>query len=528
MSQPQLGTLDFMARMKPKDIAVIDGELRRSWDDWDDRACRFASFLRDVHGVGRGSRVAWMLENSSYYYDLWFALQKLGAAPVSVPYRLTGSEAAYIIDHSDAKLVLLDAEIAPRLASARSAMPKVRDDAFILAGDADRSMGALPSAMSLEEAIRRGSPERFFLEKPSGSGAVVYTSGTTGKPKGAVRELEGRDPDALRNYQRGMTMSLGFIPGLPDVHLVTCPLYHSAPPVFANMAQVMGGRVVIMHKFDPEEALAIIEREKVTSTFMVPTLLRRLVTLPDAIKQKYDVSSMQRLITGGAPCPIDLKQKVIASFPKPCLYEFYGSTETAVVTVIGPADHLKKPGSCGKPVPGTEVKILDEEGVEVPEGERGALWVKNPMLVSGYHKNSEATEQASREGLFCVGDIATRDADGYVYIVDRKSDMIISGGVNIYPAEIEHELRKHPAVYDCGVFGVPNDEWGEEVKAVVQLRPEHVCCEADLKAFIEDKLAGFKRPRSIDFVSELPYSPTGKLLKRDLRAPYWERAGRSI
>lgn len=528
MSQPELGTLDFMARMKPKDLAVIDGDLRRTWDEWDDRACRLASFLRDKHGIGRGSRVAWMLQSSSYYYDLWFALQKLGAAPVSVPYRLGGSEAAYIIDHSDAKLVMLDADLAPRLAAVREQMPKLAEDAFILAGDLTLSQGAMPHAMALEAALREGSSERFFLERPSGSGAVVYTSGTTGKPKGAVRELEGRDPTALRNYQRGMTMSLGFMPGAPEVHLVTCPLYHSAPPVFANMAQVMGGRVVIMRKFDPEEALAIIEREKVTSTFMVPTLLRRLVSLPDAIKQKYDLSSMQRLITGGAPCPIDLKEKVMATFPKPCLYEFYGSTETAVVTVIKPDEHLKKPGSCGRPVPGSEVKILDDDGREVAVGERGALWVKNPMLVSGYHKNTEATEQASRDGLFCVGDIGTRDEDGYFYIVDRKHDMIISGGVNIYPAEIEHELRKHPSVYDCGVFGVPSDEWGEEVKAVVQLKADCVCSEDELKQFVEDKLAGFKRPRSIEFIAELPYSPTGKLLKKDLRAPYWERAGRSI
>jgi len=528
MSQPQIGTLDFMVRMKPKDLALIDGDLRRTWDEWDERACRFASYLRDKHGVGRGSRVAWMLPNSSHYYDLWFALQKLGAAPVSVPYRLTGSEAAYIIDHSDAKLVLLDAELAPRLRSARAEMPKVADDAFILAGQPSLAEGALPHAVSLESAIEQGSPERFFLEKPSGSGAVVYTSGTTGKPKGAVRELDGRDPDALRNYQRGMTMALGFMPGQPEVHLVTCPLYHSAPPVFANMAQVMGGRVVLMRKFDPEEALAIIAREKVTSSFMVPTLLRRLVSLPDAVKERYDLSSMQRLITGGAPCPMDLKEKVFATFPKPCLYEFYGSTETAVVTVIKPDEHAKKPGSCGRPVPGSEVKVLDDDGAEVAVGERGALWVKNPMLVSGYHKNAEATDQASRDGMFCVGDIGTRDADGFFYIVDRKSDMIISGGVNIYPAEIEHELRSHPAVYDCGVFGVPNDEWGEEVKAVVQLKPDAHCTEDELKRFLDDKLAGFKRPRSIDFMGELPYSPTGKLLKKDLRAPYWARAGRSI
>jgi fatty-acyl-CoA synthase/long-chain acyl-CoA synthetase len=528
MSQPQIGTLDFMVRMKPKDLAIIDGEVRLPWDAWDERACRLASYLRDRLGLSRGDRVAWMLPNSRYYYDLWFAAQKLGLSPVSVPYRLTGAEAAYIIDHSDAKALVLDAALAPRLAAARAELTKLRDEAFLLAGDVSLAQGALPHATSLEQALLEGDATRFFADQPPTRGAMVYTSGTTGKPKGAVRDFAGRDPSELRNYQRGMTMALGFMPGAPDVHLLTCPLYHSAPPVFANMSHVMGGRVVIMRKFDPEEALSTIAREKVTSTFMVPTLLRRIVSLPEEVRNKYDLSSMQRLITGGAPCPIDLKEKVIATFPRPCLYEFYGSTETALVTVIKPDEHLKKPGSCGRPVPGAEAKVLGEDGQEVDAGQRGALWVKNPMVVVGYHKNDEATREAVRDGFFCVGDVAVRDEDGFFYIVDRKNDMIISGGVNIYPAEIEHEIRKHPAVYDCGVFGVPNEEWGEEVKAVVQLKPGSSLDEATLKAFLEDKLAGFKRPRSIDFMDELPYSPTGKLLKKELRAPYWDEAGRAI
>jgi acyl-CoA synthetase (AMP-forming)/AMP-acid ligase II len=524
MSQPQLGTLDFMARMRPDELAIVDGERRLSWRQWDDRASRLASYLRERLEVTAGDRIAWMLPNVAAYYDLWFAAQKLGVSTVSIPHRLTAREAAYIIDHSGAKVLVLDAELAPKLATVRDALPNLTEASFLLVGEGGAS--ALPRAANLEHAIQEGCAEQSS-SPPIVASAMVYTSGTTGTPKGAVRDLRGRDPTELRAYQRGMAGSLGFAPGA-DVHLVTCPLYHSAPPVFANLAQVMGGRVVLMAKFDAEQALALIERERVTSSFMVPTLLRRIVSLPDHVKQKYDLSSMQRLITGGAPCPFELKERVIATFPQPCLYEFYGSTETAVVTVIKPHEQLGKPGSCGRLVPGAEAKILDDTGQEVAGDQRGTLWVRHPMVIAGYHNNEEATLAALQDGFFCVGDVAKRDDDGFYYIVDRKNDMIISGGVNIYPVEVETEIRKHSAIYDCAVFGIPNEEWGEEVKAVVQLAPGARCSEAELKAFLETRLAVFKRPRSVDFMAELPYSPSGKLLKKELRAPYWADTHRSI
>lgn len=528
MSQPRptMGTLDFVAHSNPQGLAIVAGDLRRTWDEWNERACRLASYLRDRYGLKQGDRVAWMLPNSPAYYDLAFAAQKLGVGPVSVPYRLTGSEAAYIIADSDARVVLADADSARRLAEARDEID-LPDENFIVAdGDSPRA-DALPHAVALEAAIAEGSPERFLFQGDRPAGPMVYTSGTTGKPKGAVRSMKGRDPMQIRMYHMGMTMALGFKPG-NDVHLLCCPLYHSAPPIFANIAQVMGGRVVIMPKFDAEGALRLIAEEKVTSTFMVPTMLRRIAALPQEVKDRYDTRSMKRLLTGGAPCPQDLKQKVMATFASPCLYEFYGSTETAVVTIIKPDEHEAKPGSCGKVVQGCEARVLDDDGNELPTGEAGLLYVKNPLIVSGYHKNDDATDAAMRDGFFCVGDVARFDEDGFCYLVDRKNDMIISGGVNIYPAEVEAELRKHPAIYDCGVFGVPNEEWGEEVKAVVQLNPGAELTEDALMDFLADRLAGFKRPRSVDFMAELPYSPTGKLLKKDLRKPYWAATDRTI
>ena len=252
------------------------------------------------------------------------------------------------------------------------------------------------------------------------------------------------------------------------------------------------------------------------------------VMAADEVLARYDLSSMKRLIVGAAPFPVELRRRTMELFPNPCLYEFYGATETGVNTIIGPEEHLRKPGSCGRATPGNEIRILDDEGKEVPVGEVGTLYFRNPILISRYHKNQKATQESLRDGYFTVGDMARVDEDGYYFIVDRKKDMIISGGVNIYPAEIEIELHRHPAVYDCAVIGVPNEEWGEEVKALVQLKPGARATAEELQEFLGQRLADYKRPRSVDFVDELPYNPTGKLLKRELRRRYWEAAGRSI
>jgi acyl-CoA synthetase (AMP-forming)/AMP-acid ligase II len=257
-------------------------------------------------------------------------------------------------------------------------------------------------------------------------------------------------------------------------------------------------------------------------------MLNRITALPEAVRARYDLSSMKRLLVGAAPFPYPLKRKTVELFPNPCVYEFYGATETGFNTVIGPAHQLTKPGSCGQALPGNEIRIVDDEGKEVPTGEIGTLYVKNPILISGYYKNKKATDECIVEGFFSVGDMAKVDDEGFYYIVDRKKDMIISGGVNIYPAEIEAELRKHPAVYDCAVIGVPNDEWGEEVKAVVQTHPGAHADADEIKTFLARHLADYKLPRSVDFVDALPYNPSGKLLKRELRARYWEGSGRTI
>jgi acyl-CoA synthetase (AMP-forming)/AMP-acid ligase II len=504
VTEPRPGTIDFVVQQNPRGEAIVDGGIRWTYEQWDALACRLGSFLRERWGIGAGDRVAWMLHNRAEHFVLAFALQKLGALGVPLGFRLTGPEAAYIVDDSDAQAVVCEASFASRLEGALGAMPGLSEDRFVVVGaDAERA-GALPKGIVLEDALAAGSPERFVAE----------------------RDPEQENPDATRTFLLGVAG--GFRYALPERHLVACPLYHSAPPAFAGVAHLLGGTVFVMRRFDPEQALELIAREGVTSAFVVPTLLNRITSLPEEVLARYDLSSMQRLMVGAAPFPFPVKQRTVALFPNPCVYEFYGATETGINTILQPEDQLRKPGSCGRLVPGNEIRILDDEGREVAAGEVGTLYVRNPTLITGYHKRKQATDECLREGFFTVGDMARVDEEGFYYIVDRKKDMIISGGVNIYPAEIEMELRQHPAVYDCAVIGVPNAEWGEEVKAVVQLRPGAAASAEEIRGFLAARVADYKRPRTVDFVDELPYNPSGKILKRELRSRYWEGTGRTI
>jgi acyl-CoA synthetase (AMP-forming)/AMP-acid ligase II len=283
---------------------------------------------------------------------------------------------------------------------------------------------------------------------------------------------------------------------------------------------------VIQPKYDAEAALGLIERHKITTTFMAPTLLQRLCDVPEDVFARYDSSSLRAIILGGAICPYALKVRAIERFGE-VLWEFYGATETGIVTLLRPEDQLRKPGSCGKVAPGQEIRLLDVLGNDVPDNVPGEMWSRNTWLAQYYNK-PEATTSNMRDGFFSVGDIAYRDNEGYYYICDRKIDMVISGGVNIYPAEIEATLSAHPAVGDVAVIGVPDEQWGESVKAIIELRPGTSATEEEIITFCGERLADYKKPRSVDFVDALPRNPAGKLLKTIIRKPYWEGAGRRI
>src|SRR5256884_202275 len=351
-----------------------------------------------------------------------------------------------------------------------------------------------------------------------GQHAIVYAHNALGNlvAGAALRALRATDPKAILPRLAALDCL-----DPAQVHLVAGPLYHSAPGGFALYAQMVGGTVVVMRKFDPEEALRLVERHRCTTTFMAPTLLKRIVDLPAEVRGRYDVSSMRSLVIAAAPCPMRVKEQALAMFG-PVLYEFYGSTELGVNTVLRPEDVLRKPGSCGRAAPGVELAILDDDGRRAAPGTPGELFVRRyDGVFDEYYRNPAATAPTSRGEWMSVGDVAWMDAEGFVYICDRKRDMIISGGVNIYPAEIEDALHRHPAVEDASVFGVPDPDWGERVHAAVQLRPGRGVTPGELLEFCRAHLPDYKAPGEVSFPEASPGDTAGKLVKRLLREPYW-------
>jgi long-chain acyl-CoA synthetase len=358
---------------------------------------------------------------------------------------------------------------------------------------------------------------------------MSYTSGTTGRPKGVRRALADAAPDET-DLGAALVNGYGVDPSsTDDVHLLCCPWYHTAPLVMSTPSMHLGHPVVIMERFDPQTLLELVERHHVTISHMVPTQFVRLLSLPEDVRERSNVSSLRHVIHGAAPCSPDVKRQMI-DWWGPVLDEYYASTEGVGGTIIFSEEWLAKPGSVGKARNGNEIVILDDLGEPLPPGEVGTVY-SVPRQEFEYFKDGEKTER-SRHGKYrTVGDVGYLDADGYLYLSDRKSDMIISGGVNIYPAEVEMALIAHPKVLDVAVFGIPNDEWGEEVKAVVAPAPgvpPNDALVAELLDYLEGRIARYKLPRSIDFLPELPRDPSGKLYKRKLREPYWAARQRAI
>jgi acyl-CoA synthetase (AMP-forming)/AMP-acid ligase II len=500
--------LAMYASSQPDKAAVIDDRpgqaaVTYTFAELDSRANQLAHHLVDL-GVDEATKVLWCGQNSASVVVGTQAIRKVGAVGVPLNYRLSADEAAYVIDNSDAKVVYVDAEYAPLISQVRDRVPKVTD---VLVYDGDGALeshleqlpSTPPSALETAEAI------------PS---SMIYTSGTTGKPKGALRRATVDSSAAA-----GLIGLIGY--GADDVYLTTGPLYHSGPAGFASIAQALGNTVVVQHKFDPEDWLRLVQTYGATTTFTAPTPIRMVCNLPPEVKDRYDRSSMKRLIANAAPWTLALKKMYLADFPPDSLWEVYGSTELGVDTVLAPADHLRKPGSCGQPAPGIEIKLFDDAGAEITEPfERGELYVRSASVFDAYYKAQEKYDEATRGDFHTVGDIAYRDEEGYYYIADRKNDMIISGGMNIYPAEIEAALDASPDIYEVAVFGIPNEEWGESVHAVVVPAREGVT-EAEVTSFAREHLAGYKVPRSVSFADELPKTGSGKVLKRQLREPFW-------
>ena len=519
----ETGVPDFLtayAQVHPDKPAVIDDRPNGrvtvlSFRALEDHTNRLANVLLDLGLRPGAGKVVWCGQNSPGIVTVIGAARKIGVTAVPLNYRLSDDEAAYVIDHSDATVVYVDSEVAPMVQRIRAALPKVE---HVLVFD-----GPVPIGMTDIDALCADSSaaEPIVPTDTEAGATMIYTSGTTGKPKGALRR-GGGDP----SQSQALMALIGYVPD--DVYIPTGPLYHSGPLGFMGIGQALGQTVVLQRKFDPEDWLRLVSTYRVTSTFSAPTPIRMICNLPAEVKAKYDTSSMKRMIANAAPWSFALKQMYLSDFPSDSLWEVYGSTELGVNCVMKPEDQLRKPGSCGRPSPMVEIKLFDDDGNEVtgvgPEN-TGELFVKSPSVFADYYKQHDKFLADQKHGFQTVGDIAYVDDEGFVYICDRKKDMIISGGMNIYPAEIEAALEAHPDIYEAAVFGIPSEEWGELVHAVVVKRPGSTMSESDVIEYARANLAGYKIPRSISWSDELPKTGSGKILKRELRAPFW--AGRT-
>ncbi|MFI6284758.1 acyl-CoA synthetase [Streptomyces sp. NPDC051018] len=462
-------------------------------------------------GLERGDAFAAVLPNGVEFLTAYLAAAQAGLYLVPVNHHLVGPEIAWIVADSGARVLIAH----ERFGDAATA---AADEAGLPASHryAVGDIGGFRPYAGLLDGQSGSAPEGRTL-----GWVMNYTSGTTGRPRGIRRPLSGKLPE--ETYLGGFLGIFGIRPFDGNVHLVCSPLYHTAVLQFAGAALHIGHPLVLMDKWTPREMLRLIDAHGCTHTHMVPTQFHRLLALPDEVKERYDVSSMRHAIHGAAPCPDHVKRAMIAWWGR-CVEEYYAASEGGGAFATA-EDWLKKPGTVGRAWPISELAVFDDDGNRLPPGELGTVYMKMSTGGFSYHKDSAKTEKNRIGDFFTVGDLGVLDEDGYLFLRDRKIDMIISGGVNIYPAEIESALLTHPAVADAAAFGIPHADWGEEVKAVVEPADGHEASgalAADILAHCERLLAGYKRPRTVDFIGTMPRDPNGKLYKRRLREPYWE------
>jgi long-chain acyl-CoA synthetase len=516
MGEPTYGMVEHWAREKPDAIAIVDGGQTLTWRQWNDEADRLAQGL-ESRGIAAGDIVVTRLQIRKEWPVISAALGKLGCRVLGLNWRLTPAETKYVLSNSGAHAIICDDPDPAALAPAFEGLP------IKLAASLDAEAEGFVSYRAL---IAEAGEARFARGTPP---LIIYTSGTTGLPKGVMMGAPAGGEEGLKvmmEYLRSVGEGRPQRSG--DVILVTMPMHHGAGPSIVWGTMRNGNLMVMLRRFDPEEALKLIDRHKVTYWTGVPTMFKRLAGLPEATIAKYDTSSIRALGVGAAPVPYSLKEWIIAHFGE-VLSEGYGATETGMITALLPEMQKKKPGSSGLPHKHVTISIRDEDGKTLPAGEAGEIWVKTPAVIRQYLNGKPlGTETLDENGFFRTGDVGKLDDEGYLFITDRAKDMIVSGGVNIYPAEIEAAILTHPAVQDVAVIGIPHEEFGEQVKAFCELKPGRAAEADDILAHCKDTLASYKRPRTIDIVKELPRNTMGKLLKRELRDPYWKGRERNV
>lgn len=485
-----------IAAADPGRLAVIDTDgAETSYGDLLARVNQVSHGLR-ARGLGTGDVVAGVLPNGVDALVMVMATGQIGLYYVPVNWHLTASEVAYILGDCDAKVVVTDAD------------------------------HSVPGGEAGTDGLAEGQPTTAPEDRAAGA-VMWYTSGTTGFPKGVQRPLAGAEPEKLVPLYTWFFGEVVDLKAGDETHLVTSPMYHSAPCAHAQFALHLGHTVVITPRFDPLNILELIERHRVSNAMMVPTMFHRMLQLPEEVRGKFDVSSLRQVIHTAAACPVAVKQGIM-DWWGPVLYEYYGSTESTIAFAVKPREWLARPGTVGRPAPTFEAKICDENGVELPPGEPGLIYVKSAMGTFEYRKDPAKTAASMLGEWYAPGDIGYLDSDGYLFLCDRRTDLIVSGGVNIYPAEIEAALLEHPAVADVAVIGVPDEEWGHKVVALVQ-PAEGVAPGPELTAELLEhcgpRIARFKQPRVIEYRDMLPRTPTGKLSRSKVRLDYLGEAG---
>ena len=489
------------AKLSPNKLAVVCENVRRTFKEANERANQLAAAMKSI-GIEKGDRVGIMALNESEFVDVFFGLGKIGAIMVPINFRLAGPEVKYILENADTKILIFSKEFQETIDGYRDILSA--EKYFVISDDTP------DWADSYESFISPHTTDEPELEGfDDDTVAILYTSGTTGKPKGA---------ELTHSSMFWVAVTMGAtLGGVGDKALVTLPLFHIGALAFFPLCVHTGKSMVFMRAFDPQLFLKIMEKEKITFMGIVPVMLMFIRSIPDY--DKYDWSSIKLILVYASPVPDSLIKEYAASGIE--VRQLYGMTEVSGPgTVIDSENALKRVGSCGQPFFHTDIRIIDDNGNDVPPGVHGEIIMKSPNNMKGYWNRPEANKETIRDGWIYSGDIAKMDEDGFIYIMDRKKDMIISGGENIYPAEIEDTLLTHPKIADAAVIGYPHEKWQEAVKAIITPKPDETITEEELIEWCQDKLGKFKIPKMVVIVDSIPRTPTGKVLKRDLRDIY--------